>query len=162
QYAFRAYRKTGYETLKADGWHHRSDALSSVIVLIGILLGGRFWWTDSILGFIVSLMLFYAVYEIIRESTNKLLGESPAEETISKIKSIIKEVTNTPVYPHHFHVHAYGLHKEMTFHIQLDGKTHIEKGHEIATAIEKKIHQEMDIIATIHVESISTTDHHGH
>ncbi|HQB48164.1 MAG TPA: cation transporter, partial [Bacteroidales bacterium] len=39
QYAFYTWKKTGYLSLKADAWHHRSDAISSVIVLIGIFLG---------------------------------------------------------------------------------------------------------------------------
>ena len=36
QYAFWVGRKTGNPSLKADGWHHRSDALSSIIILVGI------------------------------------------------------------------------------------------------------------------------------
>lgn len=162
QYAFWAYRKTGYETLKADGWHHRSDALSSVIVLIGILLGGKLWWIDSALGAIISLMLFYAVYEIVRESIDKLLGESPGEKEISQVKKIIRDLTDEQVNPHHFHIHTYGSHTELTFHIQLDGRMDIRKGHELATEIERKISEEMEIIATIHIEPFSALDHQGH
>ncbi|MBN2697998.1 MAG: cation transporter [Bacteroidales bacterium] len=162
QYALWAYRKSELQTLKADAWHHRSDALSSLLVLTGILVGGKLWWIDSVLGFVISLMLFYAVFEILRESTRKLLGEPPPQETIDRIHSIIREVTEEPVCPHHFHIHTYGLHKEMTFHIQINGKTDIQRGHEIATDIEKKILQELDIIATIHIEPLTTKDHPGH
>jgi len=102
QYAFWAYRKTGFETLKADGWHHRSDAISSILVLIGITVGGRLWWIDSVLGIIISLLLLYAVYEIIKESIEKLLGESPSEELLSRIETIIQEVTSEKIFPHHF------------------------------------------------------------
>ena len=41
QYAFYVARKTKNSAVRADGWHHRSDALSSVVVLAGLLL--RFW-----------------------------------------------------------------------------------------------------------------------
>ena len=39
QYAFWAYRKTGSSILKADAWHHRTDSLSSIVILVGILVG---------------------------------------------------------------------------------------------------------------------------
>ena len=162
QYAFWTYRKTGFETLKADGWHHRSDAISSVLVLIGITLGGKFWWIDSVLGILVSLLLFYAVYEIVKESIDKLLGESPSEQIMQQVDSIIKEVSLEKINPHHFHIHTYGTHREMTFHIQLEGKTDISRAHEIATEIEKKILQNLNIVATIHIEPISISDDPGH
>ncbi len=55
QYAFWAAKKTNSTILKADGWHHRTDALSSVIILIGIAVGSYFWWTDAVLSFLVAL-----------------------------------------------------------------------------------------------------------
>ena len=60
QYAFYLGRKSDNTSIKADGWHHRTDALSSVIILVGIFLKDKFWWIDSALGIAVSLMLFYA------------------------------------------------------------------------------------------------------
>ena len=80
QYAFYIYRKTNNVSIKADGWHHRTDALSSIIVLIGILFASRFWWIDSVLGVMISFMLFYATYQIAKEAINKLLGEKPSPE----------------------------------------------------------------------------------
>lgn len=152
QYAYYTYRKTGYETLKADGWHHRSDALSSLVVLIGILLGKRFWWIDSVLGIAISLMLFYAVYEIIRGTTNKLLGEKPSEEMIQKIEELIRRVSQLEICPHHYHLHTYGDHRELTFHVMLPGSMDIHSGHEIVNKIEKALRDEMFIMATIHLE----------
>ncbi|MCK4745549.1 MAG: cation transporter, partial [Bacteroidales bacterium] len=152
QYAYWAYRKTGFETLKADGWHHRSDALSSGVVLVGILLGNRFWWMDSILGFLISLMLFYAVFEIIRNSVDQLLGEPPGKKLIGEVNELIKRVSDSEICPHHFHLHTYGDHRELTFHIMLKGSLDIDTGHLIATQIEEALREEMDIEATIHVE----------
>ena len=54
QYAFWAGRKINSSILRADGWHHRTDALSSVVILIGIIIGSQFWWTDAVLSFIVA------------------------------------------------------------------------------------------------------------
>lgn len=152
QYAYWTYRKTGLESLRADGWHHRSDALSSVVVLAGILLGTRFWWIDSVLGFLISLMLFYAVYEIIRNPVNSLLGEKPEEELIQEVKDLVSRVAGNEIHPHHFHLHTYGDHRELTFHILLRGDLSIAEGHDMASRIEKALKEEIDIEATIHVE----------
>jgi cation diffusion facilitator family transporter len=152
QYAYYAYRKTGLETLRADGWHHRSDALSSLVVLVGILAGNRIWWMDPLLGLLISLMLFYAVYEIIRNPINKLLGEKPDDDLIRQVKEIISRTTDHEVFPHHFHLHTYGDHRELTFHILLDGSLDISAGHEQASLIEDAIRRDLGIEATIHLE----------
>ena len=152
QYAYWTYRQTGFETLRADGWHHRSDAISSGVVLIGFLLGNRFWWMDSVLGFLIALMLFYAVYEIIKNSVDKLLGERPDDQLISKVIQLIKTVSDQEICPHHFHLHTYGDHRELTFHIMLKGDLDITSGHQIATTIEMALREEMNIEATIHIE----------
>lgn len=154
QYAYWAYRKTGFETLKADGWHHRSDALSSGVVLTGILLGNRLWWMDSVLGFLICLLLFYAVYEIVKNSVGKLLGERPDDQLIEKVKQVIQQVSDKEICPHHFHLHSYGDHRELTFHIMLSGEMDINSGHEIATTIEEALREEMNIETTIHVQPI--------
>lgn len=152
QYAFYVGRKTGNISLKADGWHHRTDALSSVVVLIGIIFSSRFWWIDSVLGIVVSLMLFYATYEIIKEAINKLLGEKPSNELVAKIESLIESSIEEDVFPHHYHIHNYVSNQEMTFHIKLENEMDVLTAHGIATKIEKIIKAELNIIATIHIE----------
>ncbi len=154
QYAFWTFRKTGLEILRADGWHHRSDAISSLVVLIGILLGNHFWWMDSVLSFLISLMLFYAVFEIIRNSVDKLLGEHPNDPLIEEVKQLINRITDQKICPHHFHIHTYGDHRELTFHIMIQGSLDVETGHGIASTIEEALREEMNIEATIHVEPI--------
>jgi cation diffusion facilitator family transporter len=152
QYAFYLYRKTDNSSLKADAWHHRTDALSSAIVLAGIFLKDYFWWIDSALGFIISIMIFYATYSILKESISKLLGEKPSEKLKEKILEIINEEQDFELFPHYFVIHDYGQHKELTFHIKLKPDCTIEKGHEIATQIEKTIKNRLEIVTTIHLE----------
>lgn len=155
QYAFYIGRKTDNVSIKADGWHHRTDALSSVVVLIGILFANQFWWIDSVLGAIISIMLFYATYEIAKEAINKLLGEKPGAELIEKIKNSIQRYNMGDLKPHHFHIHNYVGHQELTFHIKLKNDISIEEGHRIATDIEEIVHKQFGIISTIHVEPIN-------
>lgn len=152
QYAFFVARKTNNLSVKADGWHHRTDALSSVIVLIGIFFTDRFWWIDSVLGFVIAIMLFYAAFEIIKSAINKLLGEKPSDELIDKIKQIINELFDDNYLPHHFHIHNYVNNQELTFHIKVENTMSVLDAHAIATKIENKIKELMDITSTIHIE----------
>lgn len=152
QYAFYIGRITDNLSVKADGWHHRTDALSSVIVLIGIFFTDRFWWIDSVLGIIISLMLFYAAYDIIKDAIDKLLGEAPNKELIEEIKKIIELSYPENLFPHHYHIHNYISNQELTFHIKVDNKMEVLKAHEIATNIEKLIKTKLNITATIHIE----------
>ena len=154
RYAFYIARKTGNAAVKADGWHHRSDALSSLMVLAGLFLSPYFWWIDSVLGMLISFMLFYAAYGIIREALNKILGEEPSEEVIGKVEQIVKAEMGNVAYPHHYHIHHYGDHIEFTFHIKVPGEETVEEAHRKATLIEMQIKTELKIDATIHIEPL--------
>ncbi len=152
QYAFYIGRKTENLSIEADGWHHRTDALSSVIVLVGIFFTDRFWWTDSVLGIIIALMLFYATYEIVKVAITKLLGEKPSDEIIEKIEKIVKSQAGFEVFPHHYHIHNYVSSQELTFHIKVENNMHISTAHELATKIEAKIYKVLNFTTTIHIE----------
>jgi cation diffusion facilitator family transporter len=155
QYAFYIGRKTDNSTVKADGWHHRSDALSSAVVLIGILFAKQFWWIDSVLGIIIALMLFYATFIIMKEAINKILGEEPDNDLLEKLTNEIKNISDDDLQIHHLHIHNYISHKELTLHIRLNKNLTIEKGHKVASDIERIISQKFDMSATIHVEPLN-------
>ena len=154
QYAFYIARKTGNTSVKADGWHHRSDALSSIVVLMGILFAKQFWWIDSVLGCVIAVMLFYATFVILKETITKLLGEQPGPELIDKINNEVKKLYKDDLMLHHLHLHSYVLHKELTLHIRIDGNKSIGEGHKIATVIEDMIQEQFDMTATVHVEPL--------
>ncbi len=152
QYAFWAGRKVKSTMLKADGWHHRSDALSSVVIMIGIFFGNYAWWIDGVLGIFVALLIGYAAFEIIRDSFNQILGIVPDKTIIDNITKICKDYGGEEVMAHHFHLHEYGDHKEMTFHIRLHPKITLDQAHDIASKIELRVAEELEITATIHME----------
>jgi len=158
QYAFYLARKTDSSTIRADGWHHRTDALSSLIILIGILFRNQFWWIDAVLGMVVSLLIFYTAYEILMEAVNKILGEEPGDELIEEVKSLIRTLYIYDLHPHHFHIHNYISSKELTFHIKIDNHLTVEAGHAIATSIEELIREKLSMSTTIHIEPI----HYNH
>jgi len=154
QYSFYLARKTGQAVLRADGWHHRSDSISSIILLSGILLGSQWWWADGVLGIIMSIFIFKASFDIINEAVQPLLGEPPSKKIMKDIAAICNNVSGKLIYPHHFHYHNYGYHKELTFHIALDGKSTLNNTHQLADNIEKEIRKNLHIEATIHIDPI--------
>jgi len=162
QYAFWVHRKTGLVTMKAEGWHHRSDALSSIPVLIGILIvkifGTTVWWMDGVLGIIVALCLAWASYEIIKSAINKLLGEQISTELENEIKTYIHEYFGN-YYTHHYHIHSYGDVRELTFHLHVDGNETVEESHQLATKIEKALQSHFHLECTIHIEPTKLQNH---
>ena len=152
QYAFYLARKTKNTSLRADGWHHRSDALSSFIILIGILVGSYWWWMDGVLGIIMAGFIFYAGYGIFKEVVNPLIGQQPDKKMLNSIRKICTEIAGKEVSPHHFHIHQYGAHTELTFHIALDGQQSLSQAHSLADKMEKEINAVFSVDATIHID----------
>ena len=153
QFSFWAYRKSRSLPLKADGWHHRTDAVSSVIVLAGILFGRYFWWIDGALGIVVGVMIGVASFSIMKDGINPLLGEELDGETKDRIVSLVSDLLGGNPRLHHFHYHGYGSHVELTFHMYLRGDMSIDEGHEIVEKVEDRIFEELGIYATVHVDS---------
>jgi cation diffusion facilitator family transporter len=154
QYAFWAAKKANSTILKADAWHHRSDALSSVVILIGLLVGNYFWWTDAVLSFIVALMIGWASYEIMSKEITSLLGESPKKELLLSIQETAQKTSNQPLHLHHIHIHNYGQHTELSCHIKLPPNMPLNEAHEICTNVELAILEKFGYISTIHPEPI--------
>ncbi len=152
QYAFRIFRKTGSRSVRADAWHHRSDAISSLVILAGIFVGKYWWWVDGVLGIIVAAMIFYAAYDILRDAIDTMLGEKPEPELIRQIDEICSSESLLALQPHHIHVHRYGEHTEMTMHMKLPKDMSIHDAHEIATRVEKRLKKDLGITTTIHME----------
>ncbi len=149
-------KKFRFNSLVADGWHHRSDAVSSLIILAGIFFGGKIWWIDSVLGIMVSLFIFYTTYEILKDSVSILLGEGIDKSTEVKIMEYGVKVGGTlNLQPHHFKIHNYGNHSELTFHIILPGEYSLEQAHIIASNYEKIVEEEMNLSVTIHVDTLN-------
>jgi cation diffusion facilitator family transporter len=151
QFGFWAARRTGSSLLRADGWHHRSDALSSLVILGGIFVSPLFWWVDGALGIVVAGFILYGAYEILRDGINRLLGEQPDRKLLAEVRRIVL-AQQADLTPHHFHCHRYGDHRELTFHINFDGDTPLRQAHELAERIESALRDELGIEATIHMD----------
>jgi cation diffusion facilitator family transporter len=152
QYSIIIGKRTHSKALVADGWHHRSDAISSVVILAGIFLGRKIWWVDGVLGLLVSLMLFYTTYVILRDAVSVLIGEDIPASTKKEIKKLSSEITGHDLHPHHFHAHQYGSLTELTFHINLPSDMTLKEAQDIASKYEKEIKKRFGLETTIHIE----------
>ena len=157
QFGFYLGRKYKNPVIMADAWHSRTDSLSSVAILIGIIIAKiwpGFWWMDSVLGLICAVVIFYAAFEIMKEAITKILGEEPNQEFITELADMIKPIHNDEFKLHHVHIHNYITNKELTLHIRLDENMTIKEGHDIATVIEELIAVKFNMTATIHIEPL--------
>lgn len=90
QYTIRAAKKIKSDALKADAWHHRSDSLSSVGALIGIILARcGFLYFDAIASIIIAIIICKIAVDIFLDATDKLVDKSCDEEKTEEIKKII-------------------------------------------------------------------------
>lgn len=149
QFSNWASGKTGMLSLKADAWHHRSDAIASAVIIAGMFAGKYFWWVDAVLGMAVSALILHAAYFIIKEASDQILGREPKEELKQKIKDIIIEKTGQSYDAHHFHIHHYGSHTELTFHIRFPGSMSLKEAYDLTVTIAQDIKSKTDIDTTI-------------
>ena len=154
QYAFWAARKSGSKALRADGLHHRSDALSSIVILIGIFAGRYYWWIDGVLGFIVAGFIIYSAYEIIKDTVSAIMGETPDDDFVIELKAYCNNLAGRDVCVHHVHIHTYGDHNELTFHIYLPSDWNLVDSHNISDMLEKAIMERYAYNSTIHIDPL--------
>lgn len=152
QFAFWVADKMKSESVRADGWHHRSDAIASALILIGIFAGKYFWWIDGVLGVGVSLLILKAAFDIIRIDASVLMGESPDDELLKGVNEIIGRCDHRITGPHHYHVHKYGGHTELTFHVKLPSEIHLSESEKIVSGLERDISESLSVEVTIHAD----------
>jgi cation diffusion facilitator family transporter len=156
QFAFWAGRKINSRSVSADGWHHRSDAIASALIVVGALVGRSVWWMDGALGIGVSLLILWTAVEIVRGSSSPLLGEAVDSVSTQRITDAIRREYPAVQDVHHLHVHRYGSNVELTVHVRLPAGMTVEEAHGISQRMEARLAAELGIVATVHVEPRTT------
>ena len=147
-------KKINSPALKADAWHHRSDALSSIAAFIGIggaMLG--FKVLDPIASIVVAIFVAKVGIEILFGATNELMDVSidiEQEEQIKEIAKNTKGVRNLGEIRSRKH----GAMAYVDLIICVDGDLTVREGHDIANQLEKDIIRDMEFVKgiTVHVE----------
>jgi len=152
RWAFRLGGSYESRSIVGDAWHHRSDAIATALLALGILVGADYWWIDGVLGVIVSLIIVYTSIKIILEASRELLGSEPTRHEEELLIDLAREVSPLIEDVHHIHIHKYGDHIEASLHIKLPSTMKLEEAHEIATKLESKIKDKLGWEATVHPE----------
>lgn len=147
-------KKINSPSLKADAWHHRSDALSSVAAFIGIggaMLGYKI--LEPIATIVVALIVCKVALEIFTNSMNELMDVSIDEEQEKQIIECCKETTGVK-HIKTMRTRKHGAFAYVDLVICVDGALTVKQGHDIANDLEKKLINELAIIKgiTVHVE----------
>ncbi|MEW5806067.1 MAG: cation diffusion facilitator family transporter [Acidobacteriota bacterium] len=148
----RFHQKIDSETLKVDGWHHRTDALASTLVAIAIVSAryGRMW-VDPVLGIGVSVTIIYVAVSIGLSSIHYLLGRAPEEKMVERIKRMAFSFPGVAGV-HGIDIHSYGEHKAVALHIEVARDTDLEKAHQIASSVESMIVKNFNASCVVHVD----------
>lgn len=140
------------EALTGDAWHHRSDSLSSAMVLLA-LTGGYFGLPvlDAYFGFAIALFIIYAGLKIARKSCSRLLGTAQSEELQSRVFNCAKEIDGV-IDAHELEVHDYGSWKVVTIHIGVSARLSLDEAHLIAHRVEEHISNSCHCDTVVHLD----------
>lgn len=153
-------KKINSPSLKADAWHHRSDALSSVAAFIGVggsLLG--FKALDPIATVIVGLFVAKVGFNILKDASNELMDYSIDEDEENKILNIAKN-TKGVLNIGDLKTRKHGSMAYVDLTICVNKDLTVIEGHEISHNLEVSILENIKIVKgiTVHVEPCLNCD----
>lgn len=144
QYTVIAAKRTGSDALRANAWHHRSDAFSSVGTTLGIggaiFLGAQWRLLDPLAGMIVSVFIIKMAIDLGMPSIRELLEVALPEESIREIEQIIGS-QNGVRYFHRLRTRKIGFTIAIEVHVKVDKDLDVETSHHIASAVEDALRQ---------------------
>jgi cation diffusion facilitator family transporter len=141
-------------TLHADAWHHRTDAISSLLV-VAALIAGNYGYpaVDGWAGLGVSLFLIYTGYEIAKDAVDDLIGKPPTTEEIEQIRQIVKGVVGV-LGAHDIVVHSYGHDKFVSVHIEIDADKTTAEAHDVSERVEETLKESIGAEPTVHLDPV--------
>jgi cation diffusion facilitator family transporter len=158
---FRYVLKVGKEiqsnAVKADAYHHRSDAITSVAAFIGIaiaLIAGKgYEGADDWAALLASGLIFYNALQLIRPGLSEIMDAAPSEEIVTKVRTLAAQVLEVR-FIEKCYVRKMGFDYFVDLHIELDPNITVAEGHRISHLVKDKLIQSdlniKDVL--IHVE----------
>ena len=140
------------DMLKADAWHHRSDAIASVLVvasMVGARLG--YPWVDGLLGMGVALLIAGTGFHLARTMVNMLMGEAPSEELIAKVIAAAGSARGV-LGVHGIQIHDYGSQQAAVVHIEVAPELTTEQSHTVANEVEETLSRRLGLSPVVHVD----------
>ena len=159
QWSVYVARKVESPSVKANAWHHRSDALSSVGTLLGIgtayFLGEKWRIADPIAAIVVAALIMNVSITLCRTALAELLEKSLPKAVEEEILSIILSVPNVHK-PHNLRTRRIGANIAIEVHIRVEGTMTVHDSHEISRQIEDALRSRFgeQTAVAIHIEPI--------
>ena len=154
--SFRVVRKRSDETksssLKADAWHHRSDAITSVAAFIGIsiaIIGGEgYEAADDWAALFASGFILYNSYLIFRPALGEVMDEHVYDDMIHEIRMVAQGVDGI-VATEKCYVRKAGMKYHVELHISVNGNITVKEGHDLAHRLKDRLHEEIPSLGHI-------------
>ncbi|MDO1447993.1 cation diffusion facilitator family transporter [Rhodocytophaga aerolata] len=145
---FRFVHKVGDEVasnaVKADAWHHRSDAITSATAFIGItiaLIGGKGYESaDDYAALIASVIIVFNAYRIFMPSFAEIMDKAPDGRLVEEVKEIALTVKGVQGIDKCF-VRKMGFEYFVDIHVIVDGSLSVRTGHDIAHSVKNAVLQ---------------------
>jgi cation diffusion facilitator family transporter len=158
EWLYKVTRKVAIQShspaLYANAWHHRSDALSSIAVVIGyISLQFGFGHGDQVAAIAVGLMIIWVGVKIIGDTFRELAEAAVDSDTIEHIQKIINSDSSIRQW-HKLRTRMVGREVFLDLHILVDPDLKITAAHEISESLEKTLDEQITrpINITVHIE----------
>lgn len=149
--------ETNSSSLKADAWHHRSDAITSLMAFIGISIalyfGKGYETADDWAALFASAFILYNAYLILRPALGEIMDEHLYDDMVEDIREHAEKVEGVVLTEKCF-VRKTGMAYFVDLHIVVDAEISVKKGHDIAHNVKNKLLEEVPEIVDIliHVE----------
>ena len=147
-------RRINSEMLRANAWHHRTDAISSVVVLIGVG-GAMLGWAylDSLAAVIVGVMVAKIGWDLGWEAMQELVDASLDEDTVRQATQAIESVDGVSSI-HMLRTRRHGHQAAADVHVQVAPRLSVSEGHMISQAVEDKLKDSVEAITdvTVHID----------
>lgn len=156
----RLYKITGNVNMKAVSRDSLNDCLATGATIAALLISHftSFKYADGIMGLIVTVLIFIAGIDILKDVLGSLLGKAPDPELVKSIEKIMLS-NDKIVGVHDLIVHDYGPGRIIaSAHAEVPCDCDILEIHDIIDNIEKEISRKLNIIICIHMDPIAVND----
>ncbi len=157
QLVIKKAKETNSSALKADAWHHRSDAITSVAALIGITialyLGKGYEAADDWAALFASGFIMYNSYKIFRPALGEIMDEHMYDDLIEEIRNVAITVDGVKGTEKCF-IRKTGMKYHVDLHAIVDGNISVKNGHDIAHILKDTLRSQIPVLGhvLIHVE----------
>ena len=150
-------KKTNSSSLKADAWHHRSDAITSVMAFIGIsialIFGEGYETADDWAALLASAFILYNSYLIFRPALGEIMDEQLYDDLLEDIRDRSIEVKGV-IGTEKCYIRKAGMKYHVDLHAIVDGEISVKSGHDIAHELKDHLRTEIPNLGQvlIHIE----------